>query len=160
MRIVCNSTVLIALSRIGHLWLLERLFGKLLIPAAVYTDVVVKGSGRPGAEDVAEARWVHVKEVRDVSVVEELVSVLHRGEAEAIALAKEISADLIVLDDNLAREIARIRGLNVAGTLALLRRAKERGLIPELKPLLDALRSARFYIGEEYEEILKDAGEI
>ena len=160
MRVVCNSTVLIALSRIGHLWLLEKLFGRLTIPAAVYNDVVVKGSGRPGAKDVAEARWIHVRKVRNVSVVEGLTSVLHQGEAEAIVLAREIGADLTILDDNLARETARIKEFNVTGTLALLRRAKEKGLIPELKPLLDALRSARFYIGEEYDELLKDADEI
>ena len=160
MLVICNSTVLIALSRIGYLWLLEKLFGHLVIPRAVYDDVVVKGSGRPGARDVAESGWINVREVKDVSIVEGLVSILHQGEAEAIALAKEMDADLIILDDNLARETARIECLNVAGTLAILRQAKEKNLIPQLKPLLDALRSARFYIGEEYDEILKNAGEI
>ena len=160
MLVVCNSTVLIALSRIGYLWLLEKLLGHLVIPTAVYNDVVVRGSGRPGVTEVAEAGWIHVIEVKDVSIAEGLASILHRGEAEAIALAKEMGADLIILDDNLARETAIMKGLNVAGTLALLHQAKEKGLIPKLKPILDALRSARFYIGDEYDEILRDAGEI
>ena len=160
MRIVCNSTVLIALSRIEHLWLLEKLFGRLIIPTAVYTDVVKRGSGKPGARDVAEAGWIHAEQVRDTSFVEELSSVLHRGEAEAIALAKEIGANLIILDDMLARSAARTGGLNVVGTLGLLRQAKVKGLVTELKPLLDNLKSAGFYMGDEYYEILEDAGEV
>ena len=160
MRVVCNSTVLIALSRIGYLWLLEKLFGKLTIPTEVHADVVVKGSGKPGAKDVAEAEWIYVEKVRDTSFVEELSSVLHQGEAEAIALAKEIGADLIILDDNLARSTAMIGGLSVVGTLGLLRQAKVKGLVTELKPLLDNLKSAGFHMGDEYNEILEDAGEI
>ena len=160
MRIVCNSTVLIALSRIERLWILEKLFGRLIIPTAVHTDVVVRGSGKPGASDVAEAGWIHVEQVRDTSFVEKLSSVLHRGEAEAIALAKEIGADLIILDDNLARSTARTGGLNVVGTLGLLRQAKVKGLVTELKPLLDNLKSAGFHMGDEYYEILEDAGEV
>ena len=160
MRIVCNSTILIALPRIGHLWILEKLFASLTIPTAVYNDVVVKGSGKPGARDVAEARWIHVQEVSDIEALDELASVLHQGEAEAIALAQEMAADLIILDDKLARKTAMAVGLNVAGTLAILHLAKERNLIPELKSLLDALKSTGFHIGEEYDEILRNAGEV
>ena len=160
MWIVCNSTVLIALSRIGHLWLLEELFGRLVIPTAVYTDVVERGSGKPGARDVAEAGWINVEQVRDIRLVEELSLALHKGEAEAIALAKEIGADLIILDDNLARSAARNGGLNVVGTLGLLFQAKLKGLATELKPLLDNLRSTGFYMGDEYYEILEQANEI
>ena len=86
--------------------------------------------------------------------------VLHRGEAEAIALAKEIGADIIILDDNLARSAARTGGLNVVGTLGLLRQAMVKGLVTELKPLLDNPKSAGFYMGGEYYEILEDAGEV
>lgn len=160
MRIVSNSTVLIVLSRTKHLWLLEKLFGSLIIPTAVHNDVVVKGSGKPGAKNVAEAGWIHVEHVRNASFVEELSSVLHRGEAEAIALAKEIGADLIILDDNLARSAAKNTGLKVAGTLGVLLHARTKGLINELKPLLDNLRSAGFHMGDEYYEVLEEVGEI
>ena len=63
MEIVCNSTVLIALSRIGHLWILEKQFGRLTIPVEVYNDVAVRGEGKPGAKEVAEAEWIQVREV-------------------------------------------------------------------------------------------------
>lgn len=159
MGVVCNSTVLIALSRIGHLWVLERLFGNIAIPLAVYNDVVVKGAGKPGARDVAEAKWIHVKAVRGEEQVERLSSILHRGEAEAIALAEEIDADLIILDDDHARRTADSRGLNFTGTLAILLRAKQKGLISHLDALLAQLKSAGFYTGKEYDEILKEAKE-
>ena len=72
----------------------------------------------------------------------------------------ELDADLIILDDDTARQTAIMKGLNVIGTLAILRQAKEKDLIPALKPILDALRSVRFYIGDEYDEILRDVGEL
>ncbi len=70
MRVVCNSTVLIALSRIGYLWTLESQFGKLTIPTAVYHDVVIKGNGKPGAKDVAEADWIQMEEVKDTNQID------------------------------------------------------------------------------------------
>lgn len=159
MGVVCNSTVLIALSRIGHLWILERLFGNILIPLAVYDDVVVKGARKPGAKDVAEAKWIHVQAVKDEEQVEYLSSILHRGEAEAIVLAEEIKAELIILDDDHARRIANSRGLNLTGTLTTLLRAKQKGLISHLNILFAQLKSAGFYTGREYDEILKEARE-
>lgn len=159
MAVVCNSTVLIALSRIGHLWLLERLFGNILIPLAVYDDVVVKGAGKPGAKDVAEAKWIHVQAVEDKEKVDHLSSILHRGEAEAIVLAEEIESDLIILDDDHARRNANSRGLNLTGTLTILLWAKQKGLISHLDTLLTQLKSTGFFTGTEYDEILKDAEE-
>jgi len=160
LQIVSNSTILIALSRIGHLWLLEKLFNELIIPQAVYIDVVVKGAGKPGSKDVADAEWIRVFNVKDTEALDEFLSIIHRGEAEAIELALELGVDLIILDDDIARQIAIMKGLNVVGTLAVLRQAKEKNLIPILKPLLDALRSVGFYIGDEYNEILMDVGEL
>ena len=75
--------------------------------------------------DVAKASWIRVKEVENSSQIEKLTPTLHRGEAEAIVLAKELNAHIIILDDNRARKAARAIGLNVAGTLAILRRAKQ-----------------------------------
>lgn len=160
MQVVCNSSVLIALSRIGFLWVIEKLFGKLIIPEAVYFDVVVKGSGKVGAEEVASADWIHIKKVKKTIDLEKISSFLHQGESEAILLAEEIEADIIILDDNLARETAKTKGLNVIGTIAVLHHAKEKGFIPKIKPILDSLIKSGFYIGDEYDRILKDAGEV
>jgi len=76
LQVVSNSTILIALSRIGHLWLLEKLFSELIIPQAVYNDVVVKGAGKPGSKDVAEAKWIQVFDVKNTDALDEFISII------------------------------------------------------------------------------------
>jgi predicted nucleic acid-binding protein len=159
-QVICNSAVLIALSRIGYLWLLKNLFNSIIIPQAVYDEVVIKGSGKPGANDVDEALWIKVAKVYDVDNVDKLTSIIHQGEAEAIQLAEEMGADLLILDDSSARQIAKFKGINVVGTLAILRQSKENELIPALKPVLDKLKSMGFRMGDEYTKILKSVGEL
>jgi len=160
MQVICNSSVIVALSRIGYLWLLKKLFNSIIIPQAVYNEIVLKGSGKPGAKDVDESVWVQVAVVYDVDNVEKLTSIIHQGEAEAIQLAREMDADLIILDDLSARRIAKSKGLNVVGTLAILRQSKEKSLIPALKPILDELKAIGFRMGDEYSRILRSVGEL
>lgn len=85
---------------------------------------------------------------------------LGKGESEAIVLAKEQRADLLILDDLAARKRALQEGLVVIGTLGLLERLRERGILPALKPLLDELKASGFYMGAEYEELLRQVGEL
>jgi predicted nucleic acid-binding protein len=81
---------------------------------------------------------------------------LDKGESEAIVLANNINADLIVIDERKARKIAKDIGLNVTGTLGILVEAKQKGLIKELKPLLDGLIDNNIRIDKKlYAEILK-----
>ncbi len=91
------------------------------------------------------------------------MSVLDRGEAEAIVLACEIAADAILIDEADGRKIARQQfGLQVTGTLGILLAAKERGLISAIRPLVDQLRdSLGFFVSESlYQEILRLASEV
>lgn len=86
---------------------------------------------------------------------------LHRGEAEAIALAAEIQADRIVLDDKKARRIARELGLRLIGTVGVILRAKREGVVPECRPLLDGLTQEGFYLSDAlYREALRQAVEV
>lgn len=156
---VCNATVLIAFIRLNRLDLLRCAFNRFVIPEAVYEDVVVKGAGKPGAEDVERADWIEVQAVTDRQRVGELQQFLGKGESEAIVLAKEIGATLIVLDDRKARELARQEGLVVVGSLGVLKGLKERGELSVLKPLFEELKAVGFYMGEEYDEILWQVGE-
>jgi predicted nucleic acid-binding protein len=117
---VCDASTLIALARIGRLDILKQVGVRVTIPTAVYEEIVVKGAGKPGADEVREASWIETREVADRSVVAKLRTALNTGESEAIALAKEIDADLIILDDQDARNAALSEGLNVVGLLALL----------------------------------------
>ncbi|MEW6417928.1 MAG: DUF3368 domain-containing protein [Nitrospirota bacterium] len=159
--IVSNSSALINLSAIGHLDLLQKLYTEIIIPEAVWEEVAVKGKGQPGSEEVQKAGWIKKETVGNKTVVESLTLILDKGEAEAIALAKEKNAEILLMDDKTAREIARHLGINYIGVLGVLREAKSRGLIKDMKTYMDMLKtSAGFWISKDvYEEILRLEGE-
>ncbi len=151
--IVCDSTPLIALSRIGRFELLKTYFGDVYIPQAVYDEVVTRGGNLYGAEEVRYADWIKVKEVENKIAVDSLCLMLDRGESEAIILAKEKSAFLII-DDGDGRRIARSLGLKITGTIGLLLLAAEDGDL-DLKKTIDDLMAVGFRLGEkEYKKIV------
>ncbi len=147
--VVADASCLIALSKIGHLSLLEALFGCVLLPPAVFHEVVVRGAGRPGAEEVRAATWIETREVKDRRAVRALKLTLGQGEAEAIVLAGEQSAAFLILDDERARRTALERGLPVVGTVALLKQGAQESLIDDLATALHRLREAGFYFSLE-----------
>jgi len=105
---VANSSVLIALSSVGNLDLLARKFPDgVLVPGAVWSEVVDSGEGRPGAQEVAAAPWIRVESVLASSVLALLEAELDSGEAEAIALALQLGLRQVLLDEKEARERAR-----------------------------------------------------
>lgn len=161
MRIVANSSVLISLSAINQLDLLRKKFSEVLIPQAVQQEVVVEGKGQPGSQEVQSADWIKVQGVRDRSFVRLLEAELDRGESEAIALAHELHAELVLLDEKDARRRAKRLGLEVLGTIGILIWAKKTGHIPKLQDQLDALQEkARFRMSHElYEKALKSVSE-
>jgi len=158
--LVLDASALISLARVGCLSLLRELAEKVYIPEAVYDEVVRSGYGRPGSLEVDQAGWISRRSVQDESVVDRLQPALGRGEAEAIVLAGELEADFVILDDATARRIAEVEGQKVLGLLGLLIRAKELGIVPALKPLLDQIVGAGFFIDATlYQSILRQAGE-
>ena len=160
MIVVCDSTVLIGLCRIGKLELLQDVFGQISIPKAVFAEVTEKGLNRPGAKSLIEADWIKVTEIKDRSQVTFLLGTLDKGEAEVLALAKEFKADLILLDEGKARKIAVIAGFDVMGLLGLFLLAKKTGLVQRIGPLIEDLRRKNFRISDRVvSEALKRAGE-
>ena len=160
MIVVSNAGPLIALARIKRFELLRDLFGHLLIPQAVYEEVVVKGAGKPGAEETASAYrdWIEVLRVKDVVMMRSFLARLGRGESEAIALALEKDADLILLDDLKARAVAEFMGLTVVGTIGVISQAYKQGIVSDLRQILDALQATGFWIDRKiYEQMLKSA---
>lgn len=160
--IVSNSSPLINLSAIGEFNLLQELFGEIFIPSAVWDEVVIKGKGQPGAEEIKNAKWVKKELVANMSLVEILTLNLGKGEAEAIALAKEKDAEILLIDDKSARKIAHHLGLNYIGLLGVLREAKSKGIIKSIRGYMDLLRTvAGFWISEDvYKNILKLENEV
>ena len=141
MKAVSNSSVLIALSGIGQLSLLERRFVEgVLIPDAVWHEVVEVGGDRPGAVEVQATTWIRRRSVEDQDYVRLLCAELDTGEAEAIVLARQEQADIVLLDEKEARRVARRLGMHMLGTVGLLIWARREGLIPSLREQLRALR--------------------
>ena len=162
MKVVSNSSVLISLSAIGQLDLLHTRFpAGVLIPRAVWQEVVETGQGRSGAQQVASASWIQVVEALDSNLTSMLRIDLDAGEAEAIVLAREQQASTVLLDEKDARRVARKLGLFVLGTVGVLIWAKRAGQIADLRSQLDALQQeGKFRLSKPlYLEALEAGGE-
>jgi predicted nucleic acid-binding protein len=136
------------LAKIEALELIFRLYSRVLIPPAVWREVVEESDGRPGAvemERAVAAGWMVKQAAKNEILVIALRQTLDDGEAEAIALATELHPESLLLDDKLARQMARRLGASVTGTLGVLLRAKQVGLILELRPLVTRLQSEGGY---------------
>lgn len=163
-RAVSDSSTLIHLAKIGHLRLLDDFYDCVLIPSAVWREVVEEGHGRVGAQEAADA--VQRGSIKVVVPHNELVLRLLRrdldqGEAEAIALALEQKAEVVLLDESDARDVADVFGLRKTGVVGLLMRAKVEGRIPSLRQELDRLRDTGFWLNQDlYSEALEAVGEI
>jgi predicted nucleic acid-binding protein len=161
--VVSDSSALIALSAAGHFSLLRELYGRVLIPAAVHREVVLDPDARFGAKEVADADWIEVCHVSDVSLVTSLVQGgIGHGESEAIVLAIEERADILLIDDLRGRQAAARHGLTITGVLGIFLLAKRRGLVTAIKPLIDGLTiSIGFRVAAPlYEAVLRSAGEL
>jgi len=158
--VVSDSTILIGLAKIGKLDLLKEIFYKVFIPKEVFKEVVERGKGKPGYKTIKEAVWIKTKPVKDKIQVAFLQGSLEKGEAEVLVLARELAADMILLDEEKARKSAVIAGFEIMGLLGLFILAKNLGLIHEVHPLIDKLMINKFRISDKIiEQTLKKAGE-
>jgi predicted nucleic acid-binding protein len=160
MTVVVNSTPLIYLAAIGRFDLLQLLYGSIVIPTAVFTEVVTQGTGKAGAAETASATWIERRDVSDRSKLAVLATALHGGESEVVALAEELHADLVIMDETAGRRELASRGLSYIGTVGVLTEAKRRGVIQSLKSELDRLRGCGFHLSDRvYQACLAAVGE-
>lgn len=162
MKVVADSSPIISCARAGKLHLIKDVYSHIIIPPAVYREVIIDGSGKPGNNELKDGIcvWIEVKEPSDKGIVSILKRKLGEGESEAIALAKELNLYLFV-DEIRAINEAKRRGINILSTLIMLLEAKKIGLIPSVKPELDELISSGFRCSVAlYEEILTLSHEI
>ncbi len=145
--VVSDSTCLIGLERVGKLDILPALFSPIIMPPEVEREFGGKFA------------WLKVENLMNNLLVAALQMVVDAGEAEAIALASEKNC-LLISDDEQARAAAKRLGVSVIGTVGVLIRAKQNGIITAIKPILDALDANEFRTSRALrEEALKIAGE-
>lgn len=161
MRVVSNTSPLTNLAATGSFGLLEALYGELFIAEGVWGELNASGRTWPGRDEVAAAGWVERRSVINTPLVEALRRDLDLGEAETIALALELKADLVLMDEREGRHAAQRLGLTTLGVVGVLLDTKRQGFLPAVRPAFDALRAAGFYLGEPvYRRGLELAGEL
>lgn len=161
MIVVSNTSPITNLAAVGQLDLLRQLYEKVLIPPAVYGELTGSSGGQPGALEVQTLEWIETRPVADRALITALQMELDEGEAEALALAKELAAGLLLLDERRGRAVASRLHLRFIGLLGVLIEAKQRSCLPAIKPVLeDLVAKAGFWIGPQlYARVLQAARE-
>ena len=151
-RAISNTSPIIGLSMLGHLELLWELFD-IYIPQEVYNEVVVESSenaiGKSELRNAVAEGYIKIHEVQDQEFVKKAYGRLHKGELEVIVGAKEIGANIVIIDEKSARNFAEVLMLKPLGILGILKLAKAKGKIKELKPFLDLLVLNKFRISKK-----------
>ena len=158
--VVSDTSPIRALDHLGLLQLLQLLYGEILIPPGVAEEL-----SRPTSK-LLPLNWSKIPSLRvqmptNILQIEQFQQVLDQGESEAIALALEVDATALLVDERAARSVATSFGVKVVGVLAVLISAKEQNLIPAVAPLMDQLQAGiDFRISQSlYLEIKRLSGE-
>lgn len=165
MIVISDTSPISSLIQIDHLHILFELYGEVIIPIDVYAEVIRLQEFGQSLDKFLEAfitRKIRRHEVFDpLDELEGLLSFLDQGESKAILLAKELQADWLLIDERLGQKAASERGIRTIGLLGVLRKAKQQGLIPVIRPLLDRLRNeVGFWFSDKlYQEVLQSVGE-
>ncbi|HPI11658.1 MAG TPA: DUF3368 domain-containing protein [Catalimonadaceae bacterium] len=147
--IISDTSCLIVLSKIGEMDLLKKVYGSIFTTQDIASEF---GDSLP--------EWIEVLEVKDPFRQQLLELQIDKGESSAIALALEIPGSTVILDDFKARKIAIKLGIQVTGTLGVIIRARQKGIISSIKPILGKLKQTNFRLSTDLEsEALMMAGE-
>ena len=162
---IVNTSPLIALSIINHFDLLWKIFDKVFVTQAVFNEInAASGKSKFGQKELAEAiKTDHISlyTVNDSILVNKLIGKLHKGELETIIGANELNTDFAVIDEITARNFATAFSVDTIGTIGILRIAKRKAYINELKPLLLQLHKNKFRISDKIlSEVLKKENEL
>lgn len=162
MVIVSNTSPLTNLAAIDHFDLLRSLFGEIHIADGVWRELNAGGRPHPGSHEAGSATWVHRHTVSDRALVRALRRDLDLGEAETLALAGELGAKIVLIDEREGRHMALRLGFEPLGVLGILLLAKQSGYLSEIRSALDGLkRRAGFFVADQlYRKVLETAGEV
>lgn len=159
LKVVSNTTPIISLLKLNRLDLLQKLYSQIYVPNAVFEEIEA-GKTKEYYKDLSTINWIIITKIQDKQALNSFID-LDAGEAEAIVLATEIDADLILLDEKLGRFHAKHADLKITGTLGVLAKSKSEGYIESLEPLLNELKDKTVWISEKLKtKILKIVGEL
>lgn len=161
MIVVSDTSALANLALVAHLWLLEAIYQTVIIPEVVAYELAAASD--PAISAILKLSWIQTQSLTDSQLADQLQQErgLDAGEANAIALALELQADDLLIDERLGRQEAVRLGLSIVGILGILLVAKKRSLIPQVQPVMDALiNQAGFRISPQlYQHVLTLAQE-
>jgi uncharacterized protein len=156
--IVADASPLIMLARSGLIDVLRVIAGEVIVPGAVWDECVSDGS-RPGSKAILVAQKAGHIEVRAGGALNDPLPALGPGEVAAIGLAHELGCP-VLMDERLGRRVASLHSVQVIGSAAILIAAKQRELIPAVKPVLMNWRTAGYFLSEALHlAVLHRAGE-
>lgn len=159
MIIVADSSALVALATCGSLWVLKELCHEVKVPQAVFDEVVVPN--KPQAQTLRIYLEDKVEQVDLKTVIIKDANELGKGELEAMALAMNLSANRLLIDDAKAKKVALSNQIKVIGSLGILLLAKQQNLLDELKPLIDSISHSDIYMSKRLiTDVLSLADEI
>lgn len=162
MIVVSDTSALANLAIIDHLWLLESIYQTVIIPDVVARELTE--ASNPLIPAILQVGWIQPQPLTNSELANQLQQErgLDAGEANAIALALELQADDLLIDERLGRQEALRLGLSIIGILGILLVAKQRSLIPQVQPVMDTLISqAGFRVSPQlYQRVLALAEEL
>ena len=159
-KLISNTSPIIALSMIDKLNLLWDLFDKVYISIAVYNEIISNelenAYGKKEILNAIQSEKIIPYNIKDELLVNKMHGKLHKGELETIVGGIELNVDFVLIDEKPARNIAKTFFLTPIGTIGILRIAKRKGKITQIKPLIDLLMSKGFRISKNiYNQVLK-----
>lgn len=162
MVVVADTSPLTALLHLNKLHLIPMLYGKVYIPVTVAEELNTLVQFGYSISFLEERQTYIIQKATDELLVKSLCEYLDEGEAEAIALAKELHADLLLIDEKLGKQFAEAEAISCKGVVGILIEAKHQGLIQFVKPLLnDLIHHLKFRLSEKvYTAALQKAGEL
>ena len=162
MIVVSDTSSLCNLAIVDHLWLLESIYQTVIIPDVVARELAA--ASNPLIPAILQSGWIQPQPLTNSELANQLQQErgLDAGEANAIALALELQADDLLIDERLGRQEALRLGLSIIGILGILLVAKQRSLIPQVQPVMDTLISqAGFRVSPQlYQRVLALAEEL
>ena len=158
--IVSDTSCIGYLIQINCLNLLQIIYGDIIIPTAVNEEILQLENKGHALSEYQSAEWIKIYPAADLSNVKEYKNILDKGELEAISIAIELKADLLIIDEKLGRIVAKTIGFEITGLVGILITAKNKGLIPSVKNALDKVNLLGCRISEKlYNIALKSCNE-